>query len=82
MSSFRSWLGRESGIPGTSKNVATAGGCLASHYLAGWILARLEGREAAESALRYVAPAGEKEEYVERALRNITPYLREELTVG
>src|ERR1700722_13822746 len=25
-------------------NVATAGGCLASHYLAGWILARLEGR--------------------------------------
>jgi hypothetical protein len=27
-------------------NVATAGGCLASHYLAGWIIARLEGSEA------------------------------------
>ena len=63
-------------------NVATAGGCLASHYLAGWILARLEGSEAAESALRYVAPVGEKEEYVERAMRNIAPYLREGLAVG
>jgi transcriptional regulator GlxA family with amidase domain len=56
-------------------NVATAGGCLASHYLAAWILARLEGSDAAESALHYVAPVGEKEEYVARAMRNITPYL-------
>ncbi len=60
-------------------NVATAGGCLASHYLAAWILARLEGVEAAESALHYVAPVGEKDEYVARAWRNITPYLREGL---
>ncbi len=59
-------------------NVATAGGCLASHYLAAWIIARLAGNEAAESALRYVAPVGEKAEYVARAMRNITPYLREE----
>lgn len=57
-------------------NVATAGGCLASHYLAGWLIARLAGREEAEAALDYVAPVGEKEEYVARALRNITPYLR------
>ena len=56
-------------------NVATAGGCLASPYLAAWIIARLEGDDAAESALHYVAPVGEKEEYVARALRNITPYL-------
>jgi transcriptional regulator GlxA family with amidase domain len=63
-------------------NVATAGGCLASHYLAGWILARLEGIEAAESALHYVAPVGEKDEYVARAMRNITPYLHQELAVG
>jgi transcriptional regulator GlxA family with amidase domain len=56
-------------------NIATAGGCLASHYLAAWIIARLEGNDAAESALHYVAPVGEKEEYVERAWRNITPYL-------
>jgi len=56
-------------------NVATAGGCLASHYLAAWIIARLEGKAAAESALRYVAPVGEKEEYIERAWGNINPYL-------
>jgi transcriptional regulator GlxA family with amidase domain len=62
-------------------NVATAGGCLASHYLAGWIIARLEGRAAAEDALRYVAPVGEKEEYVARAIGNIAPYLREGLAV-
>ena len=60
-------------------NVATAGGCLASHYLAAWMIARLEGIEAAEDALHYVAPVGEKEEYVARAMRNITPYLRPEL---
>ncbi len=63
-------------------NVATAGGCLASHYLAAWIIARLEGDDAAESALHYVAPVGEKEEYVARAMRNITPYLRAGLAVG
>ena len=54
-------------------NVATAGGCLASHYLAAWIIARLEGVEAAESALHYVAPVGEKEDYVSRGMRHITP---------
>lgn len=60
-------------------NVATAGGCLASHYLAAWIIARLEGVEAAESAIHYVAPVGEKEDYVSRAMRNITPFLQEKL---
>ncbi|MEU7145045.1 DJ-1/PfpI family protein [Nocardia sp. NPDC046473] len=58
-------------------NIATAGGCLASPYLAAWMIARLESVEAAEEALYYVAPVGEKEEYVARAMRNITPYLRE-----
>ncbi len=55
-------------------NVATAGGCLASHYLAAWLIARLDGVDAAESALHYVAPVGEKDEYVARAMRNIKPY--------
>lgn len=62
-------------------NIATAGGCLASHYLAAWIIARLEGTEAAESALHYIAPVGEKDEYIARAMRNITPYLHQELAV-
>ncbi|MGW5433883.1 hypothetical protein ACWET9_43100 [Streptomyces sp. NPDC004059] len=39
------------------------------------IIARLAGNDAAENALHYVAPVGEKEEYIERAWRNITPYL-------
>lgn len=60
-------------------NVATAGGCLASHYLAAWLIARLEGLDAAESALHYVAPVGEKQEYIDRAMRNIAPYLHKEL---
>ena len=58
-----------------SGNVATAGGCFASPYLAAWIIARTEGLAAAESALHYVAPVGEKDEYVARAMKNITPYL-------
>lgn len=53
-------------------NVATAGGCLASSYLAAWVIARSEGEQAARDALHYVAPVGEKEEFVERAMRNIT----------
>jgi transcriptional regulator GlxA family with amidase domain len=56
-------------------NVATAGGCLASSYLAAWIIARSEGVEAARSAIHYVAPVGEKDEYVDRAMANIEPYL-------
>jgi len=56
-------------------NVATAGGCLASQYLAAWVIARLQSIGAAKSAMHYVAPVGEKDDYVARAMRNITPYL-------
>jgi transcriptional regulator GlxA family with amidase domain len=56
-------------------NVATAGGCLSSQYLAAWVIARFEGMEAAQAAMHYVAPVGEKEIYVERAIANISPYL-------
>ncbi len=56
-------------------NLATAGGCLASSYLAAWAIARLLGRDAAAEVLHYVAPVGEKEDYVQRALGNIEPYL-------
>lgn len=56
-------------------NVATAGGCLASHYLAAWVIARLEGVDAAKSALDYVIPVGEKDDYMSRAMRNIAPFL-------
>lgn len=56
-------------------NLASAGGCLASQYLAVWMLGRLEGRKVAEEAIHYVAPVGEKEVYVNRAMENISPYL-------
>ena len=56
-------------------NVATAGGCLAAPYLAAWIIARLEGVDAARAALDYVAPVGEKEAYVANAFARIGPYL-------
>jgi transcriptional regulator GlxA family with amidase domain len=58
-------------------NVATAGGCLASGYLAAWVIARLEGLDAAEKAMHYVAPVGEKEEYVARMLANVAQFLPE-----
>lgn len=56
-------------------NVATAGGCLASPYLAAWLIARAEGEDAARAALHYVAPVGEKDAYVARAMQHIAPYL-------
>ncbi|MGB0468438.1 MAG: hypothetical protein ACPGF7_13040 [Pontibacterium sp.] len=58
-------------------NVASAGGCLASQYLALWVIARLEGIDAAKSAMHYVAPVGEKEDYVTRAIKHISPFLSE-----
>jgi transcriptional regulator GlxA family with amidase domain len=63
-------------------NVATAGGCLSSHYLAAWIIARLAGWKAAESVVHYVAPVGQKAEYVERARVAITRYLPEQAGVA
>lgn len=58
-------------------NIATAGGCLASQYLASWVIARLEGIEAAKGAMHYVAPVGEKDDYIACMLRNVAPYLSE-----
>lgn len=61
-------------------NLATAGGCLASTYLATWTIARLHSLDAAKNAMHYVAPVGEKDDYVARALRNVTPYLEPAMT--
>ncbi len=55
--------------------IATAGGCLASQYLAAWLIANLLDVDAARGALEYVAPVGEKDEYTARAMRNVEPYL-------
>ena len=63
-------------------NVATAGGCLASTYLAAWFIARLEGIEAAQEALHYVAPVGEKAQVVAQAMGHLAPALRDALLVA
>jgi transcriptional regulator GlxA family with amidase domain len=49
-------------------NVATAGGCLASAYLAAWMILKLTDAETASTVLYQVAPVGEKESYVAHAL--------------
>ena len=59
-------------------NVATAGGCLASHYLAAWMIARGGSVEQAREAIHYVAPVGEKALFVERALGTVLPFVAEE----
>lgn len=48
--------------------VATSGGCLSSVYLAFWMIAQLTTVEKATTALQYVAPVGEVNAYIARAL--------------
>ncbi len=56
-------------------NVATAGGCLSAPYLAAWMVARGGSMADAEAALHYVAPVGEKADYVARARAVIAPFV-------
>jgi transcriptional regulator GlxA family with amidase domain len=58
-------------------NVATAGGCLASQYIAAWIISRKLGTEQAATIIRYAAPVGQQDEYVARAIATIRPFLTE-----
>ena len=55
-------------------NIATAGGCFASAYLGAWVRLRLDNEQATRDALHYLAPVGEKDDYVARAMSNILPY--------
>ena len=58
-------------------NIATAGGCLSSQYLAAWVIAKLAGKESAESAIHYVAPVGEKESAVAHSMSVVLPYIEQ-----
>ena len=55
--------------------IGTAGGCMASQYLAAWVMLRVAGEAAATRALHYVAPVGEKEAYVKRVLDVVRPFV-------
>jgi transcriptional regulator GlxA family with amidase domain len=59
-------------------NVATAGGCLASQYLAAWMIGRGASMRDAEEAMYYVAPVGEKALYVDQAVSIVRPFIVEE----
>ena len=48
-------------------NIVTAGGCLSSGYLAGWMLAKHLGMDKALSILEYVAPIGQKSQFSKQA---------------
>jgi transcriptional regulator GlxA family with amidase domain len=56
-------------------NVATAGGCLASQYLAAWLIWRGASRTDAEQVLHYAAPVGEKDLYIQHALAIVAPFI-------
>ncbi|EGR0269608.1 AraC family transcriptional regulator [Vibrio alginolyticus] len=56
-------------------NLATAGGCLSSKYLAAWVISKLSSRADAESAIHYVAPVGEKENTVQHCMSVVGAYL-------
>lgn len=49
-------------------SLATAGGCLASQYIAAWIIGRALGPQAARDCIWYAAPVGEKDAYADRAM--------------
>jgi len=56
-------------------NLATAGGCMSSQYLAAWVIAKLLGEKEAKDVAYYVAPVGQKDEYVERIMSVVRPFL-------
>ena len=58
-------------------NIATAGGCLSSQYLATWIIAKLAGQQAAKNAIHHVAPVGEKELTVGHCMSVVMPYIEQ-----
>ncbi len=56
-------------------NVASAGGCLSSPVLATWVICSLLDEAAAERALDYVAPIGERDAFIAAALSVVAPFV-------
>lgn len=56
-------------------NVATAGGCLSAQYLATWMLVRGSSWHDAAQVIHYVAPVGEKEEWIGRLHATVSKFL-------
>jgi len=58
-----------------NNNIATAGGCMSSQYLATWVIAKLTDIPTAEAALHFVAPIGNSRQYISETLGEVSPYL-------
>ncbi len=58
-------------------NIATAGGCLSSQYLAAWIIDQKLGKAAVEKALGAVAPVGEEQNLIRHVLETIGPLVEQ-----
>lgn len=56
-------------------NVATAGGCLSSQYIATWLIGRRLGLQQAAAVIDNAAPVGEKPDYVARALAAVRAFV-------
>jgi len=63
-------------------NVATAGGCLASHYLAAWLIASATDWRTAAEIIHYVAPVGQKDDFTKRAKDVVLPLVSDSLKVA
>jgi len=55
--------------------VASAGGPLAAHYLATWLMWRATSLDLAAQALNQVAPVGERHDWTERLLAVVRPFM-------
>jgi transcriptional regulator GlxA family with amidase domain len=55
--------------------IASAGGAMASIYLATWLIASGEGLSAATQALRQIAPVGQVDGFVNQTLAVVTPFI-------
>jgi transcriptional regulator GlxA family with amidase domain len=62
--------------------VASAGGCMAAHYLAAWAIGMGAGEAAARAVIDYVAPVGEKAATVARVMGVVGPFLTPEKRVA
>lgn len=58
--------------------VATAGGPLAAHYLATWLMWRSAGLDLATQTLNQVAPVGQRQDWTERLLSVVRPFMPRE----
>jgi len=56
-------------------NLASAGGCLAAQYIAAWMIMRGADEKTARDTLYQVAPVGEKDLYIDRAIAAVRPFV-------